>query len=252
VCPAGPPLPETPLSARLGANLQAVRARIAAACERAGRAPDEVRLLAVTKKVRPEVAAALAALGQSDLGESRVQELERKADWFTAHGAGARWHLIGHLQRNKARKAVQRADVIHSIDSLRLLEAVDRVAGEEGRRPEIYLEVKLAGGEARTAMRPEELGAAARRAAELAHVVPAGLMTMAPPPEGADQEVARRVFRRLRELRDELAGELAGAFAGGRIELSMGMSADLEAAVLEGADVVRVGTALYAGTDAAA
>jgi hypothetical protein len=210
--------------------------------------------LAVTKKVRPEVAAALGALGQTDLGESRVPDLENKRAWLAEHETAARWHLIGHLQRNKARRAVQAADVIHSVDSLRLLEALERVAGEEGRAPRVYLEVKLAGSEARTAMAPEDLRATAARAAELEHVVPVGLMTMAPPPAGVDAErderEARAVFGRLRELRDELAPEWADAFEGERIELSMGMSSDLEAAVLEGTDVVRVGTALYAGTEA--
>jgi len=249
VCPAGTPIPETPLRARLETNLEAVRARIAKACDLAGRAPDEVHLLAVTKSAGAEPAAGLSALGQSDLGEARVQDLERKAEWFERHGARARWHLIGHLQRNKVRKAVRHADVIHSVDSLRLLEALERVAGEEGRSPRVYFEVKLAGGETRTAMPPERLDESLRRAASLEHVIPVGLMTMAPMPDAEDTEqlAARTVFRRLRELRDGLAPELTAAFEGGRVELSMGMSADLEAAVLEGADVVRVGTALFEG-----
>jgi len=255
VCPADPQIPETPPAPSLAANLGAVRGRIEAACGLAGRDPAGVRLLAVTKRVGVALTAELARLGQADLGENRVQDLARKAAALEQRGVQARWHMIGHLQRNKARKAVRSSDVIHSVDSERLLAALDRVAGEEGRAPQVYLEVKLTGDEGRSGLAPGELKSAVEAAARTEHLVPVGLMTMAlptpEPEEGAGaleaQAAARAVFRCLRELRDDLAPRYAEAFAGGRIELSMGMSSDLEAAVVEGADVVRVGTALFAG-----
>ena len=258
MCPAVPPLPETPPPPTLAANLGAVLTRITAAARSVGRDPGEVRLLAVTKRVGSEVAADLARLGQLDLGENRVQELEQKAAAVAALGVEVRWHMIGHLQRNKARRAARLVDTVHSVDSARLLEALDRTAAEEGRAPRVYLEVQLTADGGRTGLRPEDLRAAVEVAARLEHVVPVGLMTMAPAPAGgpspaggADplerQGAARAVFRCLRELRDDLAPRYAEAFSGSRIELSMGMSADLEAAVAEGADVVRIGTALFEG-----
>ena len=128
---------------QLESNHEAVRARVAAACAAGGRAASAVRLLAVTKTVEPEQALALAELGCLDLGENRVPELERKVAWFGTRLPRVRWHFIGHLQRNKARRVVQLADEIHAVDSARLLATLVRVAEDLGRRPGLYLQVKL-------------------------------------------------------------------------------------------------------------
>lgn len=238
----------------LARNRAEVVARIAAAARRAGRTPNSVQLLCVTKTVEPEVAAALVALGELDLGENRVPELERKHAWFEARGdaqARPRWHFIGHVQRNKARRVVRLVDVIHSIDSGRLLDAVVRLAQEEARRPGVYLQVKLTGEDAKTGLAPEDVSALVDRTRDADRLDLLGLMTMAPlsaPPGTSSSAAALQTFEALAKL----AGELpADAFHGGRPRLSMGMSGDLEEAIQAGADIVRVGSALFR-TDAGA
>jgi hypothetical protein len=235
----------------LETNLNALRARIEQALARARRPAGDVQLVAVTKSVAPGVALDLARLlarsGLAvELGESRVSELERKAAACAEARVPARWHLIGHLQRNKARRALQHAQVLHSVDSPRLLAALERIAAESGRRVAVYLEVELSGIAGRTGLGAGEVAAAVRHARELARVELVGLMTMGPPPE-AGASASRAVFARLRELRDELARELPAAFGGRPARLSMGMTSDLEAAILEGSDCVRVGSALFEG-----
>jgi pyridoxal phosphate enzyme (YggS family) len=219
-------------------RLRGVLDRIAAAQARAGRAPGSVTLCAVTKTFPASLVAEAAAAGVTDVGENRVQEAESKRP---AVAAPLAWHLIGHLQGNKVRRAVQLFDVIESVDSLRLAERVDRVAGELGRNPAVYIQVDLA-------REPTKTGAPAGEVSEIAtaldraeHARLAGLMTV--PPLCDDPEDVRPYFRRLRALRDELnaLGRLSRPLAG----LSMGMSHDFEIAVEEGATVVRVGSAIF-------
>jgi pyridoxal phosphate enzyme (YggS family) len=239
------------LPKRLQDNLRAVRERIDAACARAGRPRGCVELVAVTKYVPAQACAELLALGQVDLGESRAQALTPKAQWCAQHGLDVRWHFIGHLQRNKARSVVRVAHQIHSVDSERLLEALDRIALEEQRRPGVYLEVDFTATGQRTGLQPAEAERLVERAAALEHVDLLGLMTMAPPPaEQADDPLApaRETFTRLAALRSRL--DPAG-FHAGRCRLSMGMTSDLEAAIEVGADVVRVGSALFVGVEPA-
>jgi pyridoxal phosphate enzyme (YggS family) len=241
---------QVPVRSLLRANLDRVRERIARACASAGRDPSEVRLLAVTKSVGAELAAVLVEAGQLELGESRVGELEAKATAFAARGIQARWHLIGHLQRNKARRAVQIAAAVHSVDTLRLLEALERLAEEAGRELGVYLELKLVANEERTGFAPDEIRAAAELVAGLSHLRLLGLMTIAPndpgavPGELATQSAALRTFERAAEIAAALPRE---GFALGHAELSMGMSSDLEAAIHAGAHLVRVGSALFEG-----
>lgn len=239
---------------QLTTNLEGVRARIAAAAAEVGRRADDVELVAVTKSASPEAASALVPLGQRDLAENRVDELERKAAWIAEHAPpgrpAPRWHMIGHLQRNKARRAVRLADTLHSIDSEALLQAIDRIAGEEGRRPDLYLQVKLADEETKSGLAPEEVPSLVEHTA-LAHARLVGLMTIAPlPAPGTPHEdtlrVAGAVFAALAALADELP---RGPFGGERPRLSMGMSGDFEAAVRAGSDTVRVGSALFEGVD---
>jgi len=233
---------------KLQANLAGVRSRIDTAARRAGRRAEEVALVAVTKTVEPECAAALVRLGQVDLGESRAAELERKDRALRAAGLAPRWHFIGHLQKNKVRRVVALASSIHSIDSAGLLESVDRAAGELGARPEVWIQVKLTGEATKTGLPPAEAARVYAHAAELENVRLAGLMTLAPlSAEGAAEEEARAVFRALAKLADDLAraSPMRDALRPDRARMSMGMSGDFEWAVEEGSDVVRVGSLLF-------
>ena len=220
----------------------AVVGRLRAAAEAAGRDPEGVRLVAVTKGFGVSVAAAALEAGLTTLGENRIQEAAPKVEALPA----VDWHLIGHLQSNKARQALRLFSTIHSVDSLELLARLDRIAAEEGRRPTILLQVNAAGEAARAGFDATWFASQAARPGELARAIGAcralqviGLMTMAPFGIGEDEQ--RRAFRQLRELRDRL-GETIGHHLP---ELSMGMTADAEAAVAEGSTLVRIGTAIF-------
>jgi pyridoxal phosphate enzyme (YggS family) len=217
-------------------DIASVRSRIAAAVARAGRAPDDVRIVAVTKGHPLERAQEAVAAGLADLGENRVQEaLAKQAAWPEPR---ARWHLIGHLQRNKAKLAVGRFVLIHSLDSVRLADALEAAAAAAGLVQELLIEVNVAREPQKSGALPEEAEALVAHAAALPHLRVRGLMAMAP--YGAPAEVQHRVFGGLRRLRDALATstlELA--------VLSMGMSGDFEIAVEEGATMVRLGTILF-------
>ena len=221
-------------------NLAAVRSRIEAAARRAGRNPADVTLVAVSKTFDARHVQAAWDAGQRDFGENKVQEAERKiAD--AAGLAGLRWHLIGHLQSNKARKAAAPFAMIHSIDSVDLLKRVDAAAAEAGAAPEILLQADLAGEAAKHGAAEADLAALARAALDSRALKLAGLMLL--PPWNENQEVTRPWFVKLRELRDRLAA--SGIPAESLRHLSMGMSHDFEAAVEEGATLVRVGTAIF-------
>lgn len=220
-------------------NLAAVRSRIADAAKRAGRDPSSVTLIAVSKTFDAEHVRAAWDAGQRDFGENRIQEAERKIA-ETAELAGVRWHLIGHLQSNKARKATSFA-VIHSIDSLELLGRVDAAAAGRNPGPDILIQVDLAGEKTKFGTPEIEVERLARAAVEARNVRLTGLMLL--PPWNENQEVTRPWFVRLRALRDRLVSAgIPGAALG---QLSMGMSHDFEAAVEEGATIVRVGTAIF-------
>lgn len=213
-----------------------IQARMAQACARAGRDPAEVRLVAVSKTHPPEAVAEAARAGQRVFGENRVQEAAAKIPQCPGH---LEWHLVGHLQANKVRPAVQLFRVIHSIDSEELLRRVDRISDEAGVRPEVYLEVNVAGEASKNGLAPEAVAPVLEAARGLARVEVRGLMTI--PPVCEDPERARRYFRDLRVLRDRLASATGFALP----ELSMGMSHDFEIAIEEGATWVRVGTDLF-------
>jgi PLP dependent protein len=228
----------------LAANLALVRAAIIAAAVRAGRKPEDVRLLAVTKTVDAAAAAALFSLGATDLGENRPIEGAAKAAATAAalSGAGApAWHLIGHLQRNKVRKTIPVFRVIHSVDSARLLEELEAEAGRQGIRLTVFAEINVSGEERKTGMKAEEAEGFCRRASEMKNIDLSGLMTMAPYSD--NPENARPVFRGLRALRDELNAK--SVHSKPLKELSMGMSGDFEVAIEEGATWVRIGTRLF-------
>ena len=220
----------------LAARFAAVQGRIAAAAARAGRDPAEVRLVAVTKGHPLAVAQEARAAGLEDLGENRVQEALAKMDAWPL--APVRWHLVGHLQRNKARHVVGRFALVHSLDSRRLADAMEEAAAARGVVQEVLVEVNVAGETQKTGCPPSEVAALVEHASRLTHLRVRGLMTMAPYTDAV--AVQRRAFAGLRELRSRLAA------LGYRLDdLSMGMTNDFEVAVEEGATMVRLGTALF-------
>ena len=228
-------------TASIADNLTAVRERIAAAAARSGRAAEAVRLVAVTKYVGLDEIHALLDAGCLDLGESRPQQLQQRAAELA--GRPVRWHLIGHLQRNKARKTIGLTTLIHSVDNLRLAEAISSEAAAIGRPVEVLLEVNVSGEASKDGLSPDELTPLLPQLARLSGLRVRGLMCMAALDSGA--EGARRDFARLRELRDRLRGDCPPDIV--LDELSMGMSGDFEAAIEEGATIVRVGSALFEG-----
>jgi len=222
-------------------NLLVVQQRIADASRRSGRVATDITLVAVTKYVEAAVARSLIECGQRALGESRPQELWTKAAQIADDSV--QWHLIGHLQRNKVKRTIPFCTLIHSIDSLRLLEAVAAAATESNRTVDCLLEVNVSGESAKHGFAGSELGAVLTAAADWNSLRIKGLMTMAS--LSGDDNRHRREFAKLRELRDQHAH-----FTGENVELvelSMGMSGDFEAAIEEGATIVRVGSALFEG-----
>jgi pyridoxal phosphate enzyme (YggS family) len=218
-------------------RLDEIRSRIHQAAARSGRPGAAVTLVAVTKTVPAEVVAAVVGEGLTDLGENRVQEAESKV---ASVGRGrVRWHLIGHLQSNKAGRAVALFDRVHSVDSANIAEALSRRAVAAGRTLPAMIEVNVSGEATKFGVRPEDLGPLADQVADLAGLSLDGLMTVGAPV--ADPAQARADFARLRGLRDETARRIGRPLP----ELSMGMSGDFEVAVEEGSTMVRVGTALF-------
>ena len=218
-------------------NLVDVRRRVAEAARRAGRSPDEVTLVAVSKTFSVEAVREAYAAGQRDFGENKVQEglqkIEQTAD------ITIRWHLIGHLQSNKAKRAAGAFACIHSVDSVDLVNKLDAVAA--GAAPEVLVQVDLAGETTKFGAPEEEALRCVRAALEARSIRLAGLMIL--PPWNEDQEQTRPWFRRLRELRDRMVRD--GIPASSLRHLSMGMSHDFEAAIEEGSTLVRVGTAIF-------
>jgi pyridoxal phosphate enzyme (YggS family) len=225
---------------RLSENLHQVTADIALACARVGRAPSEVTLVAVTKYAELEWVRGLVELGVRDLSENRPQQLISRSEQLPAD---VRWHLIGHLQRNKVKPVLPRTVLIHSVDSLRLLERISEVAAELSLRPRVLLEVNVSGEASKDGLSIAELTSQWDDFQAVPHVDLAGLMTMAPLAE--DSEAARPVFRSLRQLRDELTARAASTVK--LTELSMGMSSDFLVAIEEGATLVRIGSRLFEG-----
>jgi pyridoxal phosphate enzyme (YggS family) len=196
--------------------------------------------VAVTKSVGPTAATILTELGVLDLGESRPQELWHKAEPLAP---AVRWHLVGHLQRNKVERTLRRVYLIHSVDSIRLLNALEAEAATQGRPLDVLLEINVSREENKTGFAPDDLVGLARHLVALQRVRPLGLMTMAAQTEHAEE--ARPTFVELRRLRDRLQTDVGDAL---KLEhLSMGMTNDFEIAIEEGATLIRVGTALFDG-----
>lgn len=227
--------------------LEQVRERIHAAAARAGRSPSAVKLVAVTKTRSIEDILDAVGAGAADLGENYVQELVAKREELQRRELPVQWHFIGHLQRNKARFLAPFCHLIHAVDDLELARELDRRAGQQGRRQPMLLEVNIAGEESKFGVAPTELGALAEAVAQLAHVELRGLMAMTP--LGASDDEASRLFGQVRELSEDLGHSLP---PGAMSELSMGMTQDFEAAVEQGATLVRVGTAIFGPREARA
>lgn len=234
---------------RIDANLKRLRENIATACARAGRSESEVSLLAVTKSADMEAIKAVVELGVMDLAESRVPQLVERAaelaEWIgrkrTDSPPKVRWHMVGHLQRNKVKPVLEAASVIHSVDSLRLAEEIADRCTKTGRTVDVLLEVNCS-------QEPQKFGCAVGAAPHMAELISTlkpirlvGLMTMAP--QSADAEKSRPTFSLLKELFDELRHNHVGGDA--FRHLSMGMSQDYAVAVEEGATLLRIGTALF-------
>ncbi|HEX5083453.1 MAG TPA: YggS family pyridoxal phosphate-dependent enzyme [Blastocatellia bacterium] len=225
------------------ARLEAINQRIAAACERAGRRFSEITLVAVSKTVPAHRVREAIEAGVRALGESRVQEAAGKISELQPLSAELKvqWHLIGRLQSNKARRAVELFDAIHSVDDLKLAERLDRIAGESGKRLPIFIEVNIGGEESKTGVAPGAVLPLCEQISKLLNLELKGLMAV--PPFSDNPESARPFFRRLRQLRDE--ARRTGAGGGQFNDLSMGMSDDFEVAIEEGATCVRIGSALF-------
>jgi len=211
-------------------NINFIRDQIRVTAERVGRNPDDVTVIAVSKTVEPERIEATLAAGQTLFGENKVQEAKAKIPLVSGR---ARWHMIGHLQTNKARDAVALFEVIHSVDSLKLAVELDKWAERAGKTQAILLEVNVSGEASKFGLKPEDLESTVAEINGLSRLDTQGLMTVAPYVE--EMEKARPYFRRLRELRDAL----------GLRELSMGMTHDFTVAIEEGATMVRIGTAIF-------
>ncbi len=225
-------------------NLNLVKDRLVQAAQRAGRDPADIMLLAVSKTHPVAVLREALDAGATVLGENKVQEAESKIEELGRNAA--EWHLIGHLQSNKARKAVQLFDVIHSLDSLELAQRLERICEEEGRQTlSVLVQVDLAGEETKSGVSIDDLLEIAGFLKTCKRTRFDGLMVL--PPFYDDAEATRPFFKNLRAIRDELAAQ--GAFANGRGELSMGMTNDFEVAIEEGATIVRVGTAIFGQRD---
>jgi pyridoxal phosphate enzyme (YggS family) len=241
---------------RLRDNLERVRATIAEACRRSARSPDDVRLVAVTKYVDLEIARTLLEAGVHDLGENRVQQLVSRAEALGAANLGLldteppergvpRWHMIGHLQRNKVRNLLRYTRILHSLDSLRLAEELEKQAEKQDLTVDAFLEVNVAGEESKSGAPLSGAPAIADAIMRSAHITLRGLMTMAP--FASDPEDARPYFARLRELLEQLRRD--GAVGPDCVHLSMGMTIDYAVAIEEGATFVRIGSALFEGID---
>jgi len=217
-------------------RLEAVKSRIAAAAEASGRDVSAVKLIAVSKTHPPESILEVIDAGHLLFGESKVQEARAKIPLLPAK---ARWHFIGHLQKNKIRQALPLFEMFHGIDSLELARDINRIAGESGARPQILIEVNVAGEASKFGFKPEILRSGFEELLALDRLQVEGLMTI--PPIAEEAEASRNYFVTLRGLRDQLQTEYRVPL----MELSMGMSTDYEVAITEGATMVRVGTAIF-------
>ena len=219
-------------------NIKNVTNRIKLACKKSGRDPDEITLVCVTKGVDPYRISEIFIHGIKDIGENRVQEaLKKKSEVLP----GARWHLVGHLQTNKVKDAIDIFGLIHSVDSLELAKKIDREAKRQGKCVDILIQVNTSGEEAKYGMRPEDISNFLKEISLLTSIKILGLMTITP--LASDPETVRPYLRRLREISEDVKKESIPNID--MKYLSMGMSQDFEVAIEEGANIVRIGRAIF-------
>ena len=218
-------------------NLNEVLGKIAAAAEKSGRNPDEITLVAVSKTKPVELIKEAVRCGVTQLGENRVQEVMEKFEYVE----GAQWHLIGHLQKNKVKYIVDKAVLIHSVDSFELAKEIDKHAKKVGKIQDILIQVNISGEESKSGIEPENTEEICRQVARLENVKIKGFMTMAP--READENELHKIFGGLRALQEEIKEKNIENVE--LKELSMGMSGDYEIAIMEGATIVRVGTGIF-------
>lgn len=231
----------TDVQRTIASNITRIRERVASAADKAGRSPQNIQIVAVTKYATIEATRQLALSGIKHLGESRPQQLWEKA--AALEGDKVHWHLVGHLQRNKVRRTLPVVDLIHSIDRLPLLEAIQQEATEQALSVSVLLEINISGDETKHGFTRKQLKAALEQAGSYDRIQVRGLMAMAHREGGL--EVARKDFADVRHLRDQLAGSAPPNVS--LDEMSLGMSNDFEEAILEGATIIRVGRALFEG-----
>lgn len=217
-------------------NLNAVKERIAAAAAECGRSAEEIRLIAVTKTYPVDMMNEAIRLGVTDIGENKPQEVRDKFE----HVLPARWHLIGHLQSNKVKYVIDRCCMIHSVDSIKLMDEIERLAALHNRDIDILIQVNISGEESKSGIEPQVLEELLLHAAELKHTHIKGLMTIAPKAEFGDVSIH---FENMKKLYDEIKGK--NYINVSMEELSMGMSGDFETAIKHGATMVRVGSAIF-------
>lgn len=223
--------------------MKLIQERISCACAKAGRKPEEVTLVAVSKTHPPEAVDALARLGVMDFGENKIQEAKAKIPLCDGR---LRWHGIGHLQTNKVRDAVHLFSMIHAVDSIRLVEELEKQAEIQSKFTQILLEVNVSGERSKFGLKPEEVAGVISRVQEMRRLQLRGLMTMAPYSEKSED--SRPFFAQLRKIKLEMERQLGIILP----DLSMGMSGDFEVAIEEGATLIRVGTALFGERKASA
>lgn len=229
---------------QIAENIKAVEAKIAAAAEKSGRKREEILLLAVSKTKPVELIGEAVAAGLLALGENKVQEIMEKYEpmqQYAPAGERIHWHLIGHLQTNKVKYIIDKVDMIHSVESLKLAEEIEKRAAQHGLVMDILIEVNMAEEESKFGVKPEDTEELLREIAKMPHIRVRGLMTVAPFVEDAEEN--REVFRRMRELLVDINGKKIDNI---RMDtLSMGMTGDYAVAIEEGATIVRVGTGIF-------
>ena len=221
-------------------NIQSLRERIADTARSCGRSPEEIMLLAISKTFPKETISQAVKAGMRQFGENRVQEAENKISSFPKE-LKLEWHLVGHLQSNKARRAAELFDVVHSLDSIKLAKRLDQACGDIGKKLSVLLQVDLGEEETKFGAPTDNVREMVEAFGEFSHIRLDGLMTI--PPYFGDPEFVRPYFAKLRGLKEMLESEQAGCL--GRQHLSMGMSHDFEIAIQEGATIVRIGTAIF-------
>ena len=219
-------------------NLSLIREHIAAAAEKSGRRAEDIHLIAATKTVEPARIRELLSLGVTRLGENRVQELLAKYDLFTP---APEWHMIGHLQTNKVKQIIDKVALIHSVDSIRLAETIDRCAGQAGRRINVLVEINIAGEDNKYGVQPEQTGDFVEQLSGFSNICVQGLMCIAP--YVMNPEYNRNIYKKMSNIFVDIQTVFAHNM--GVKYLSMGMSGDYRVAIEEGANMVRIGTALF-------